>query len=256
VTVLSLHPWVGLAAGVAGLAFGIAGTNFALSVPAEGKLPPLSISFSVAGHRIGHLVCGGGIAGIVTAMVGLVLGRSIAAPALVVCSVVGVALAIVDLRCRRLPYAMTSVLYLSAGLAFAAAAVADRDAIPIFRAAASSAAALAALLVLALALPGQLGLGDVFLFGWVVFSLAWFGWHPVVVGVLAGLIGQAVAAAALRIRHGPGYKLPMGPALLLGWFVGVAAAAVNLGFVLGVVLELTLGIDQGSVGGRSRRWRR
>jgi leader peptidase (prepilin peptidase)/N-methyltransferase len=170
-------------------------------------------------------VGGSATAAVVTATVGLVLGRSFATPALVVCSVVGVVLAIVDLRCRRLPYAVTSVLYLSAGLAFAAATVADRDAIPIVRAAASSTAALAALLVLALALPGQLGLGDVFLFGWVVFSLAWFGWHPVVVGVLGGLIGQAVAAAALRIQHGPGYKLPMGPALLLGWFAGVVAAA-------------------------------
>ena len=222
---LSLHPWLGLAAGVTGLAFGTAGTNVALSVPAEGKLPPLSISFSANGHRISHLVGGGAIAGVATAMVGLVLGRSIATPALVICSVVGVALAIVDLRRRRLPYAMTSVLYLSSGLAFAAAAVADRDGIPIFRATASSVGALAAFLVLALALPGQLGLGDVLLFGWVAFTLAWFGWHPVVVGVLAGLVGQAVAAVALRIHHGPGYKLPMGPALLLGWLVGVVSTA-------------------------------
>lgn len=169
---------------------------------------------------------GASIAGILAAIVGLVFGWSIAAPTLVICSALGVALAIVDLRCRRLPYAMLSVLYLASGLPFAIAAAVDRDGSLIIGATASGAAAIVAFLVLALALPGQLGLGDVFLFGWVVFSLAWFGWRAVEIGVLAGLIGQAIAGLVFRARRGPGYKLPFGPALLVGWFVGVVEAAV------------------------------
>jgi leader peptidase (prepilin peptidase) / N-methyltransferase len=221
----SIHYWVIVAAAGLGLIMGAVGTNFALQVPTGVGLPSLGRSVSFAGQSRGKLLIGASIAGIVSAILGLVFGWSFATPTLVICSALGVALAIVDLRCRRLPYAMLSLLYLANGLPFAIAAAASRDTGLIVQASVSAATAIVAFLALALALPGQLGLGDVFLFGWVVFSLAWFGWRAVEVGVLAGLAGQAVAGLVLRVRRGPGYKLPYGPALLLGWFVGVVTAA-------------------------------
>lgn len=225
----NIHYWVSMAAAGLGFVLGFVGTSFALQVPAGTGIPPFSHSFSIAGRPKGQLLLGASIAGVLAAILGLVFGWSIATPALVICSAIGMALTIVDLRCQRLPYAMLSALYLASGVPFAIAAIANRDAGLIVRASASAAAATAAFLVLALALPGQLGLGDVLLFGWLVFSLAWFGWRPVEVGVLVGLVGQAVAGLVLRVQRGPGYKLPYGPALLLGWFVGVVVGGCDAG---------------------------
>jgi leader peptidase (prepilin peptidase)/N-methyltransferase len=158
-------------------------------------------------------------------VLGAVLGASRLTPAYWLCGVLGVALAIVDVRTQRLPYAMGGVLYASCAVAFVVSAAGSGDASPLVRAVLAAALAFTGFLVLALAFAGQLGLGDVVLVGWVAFSLGWFGWGVAAVGLLAGLILQALVGILFLARPGPKRALPMGPALLIGWLVGVLIAA-------------------------------
>ena len=68
--------------------------------------------------------------------------------------------------------------------------------------------------------------GDVVLGGgWIALSLGWFAWRATALGLLVGLVVQAAGGVVLLARAGPRRTLPMGPALLLGWLVGVMAGA-------------------------------
>jgi len=128
-------------------------------------------------------------------------------------------------RSRRLPFRLTGALWASSGLCFVGAAVTGQDARPLVRAATAGVVTAGVLLVVALALPGQLGLGDVALAGAVTFNLGWLSWRAAVIGLLAALLVQGVIAIALRLRRRERAMSPMGPALLAGWILAVAATA-------------------------------
>src|SRR4051794_34795044 len=103
------HPWAALTFGVAGLALGGFLARFALSVPAERPSATAPPSAAAESYRTrAALIIGSLLAGCAAAGIGLLHGISIVAPAYVISSTIGVALGIVDLRCRRLPYSMTS----------------------------------------------------------------------------------------------------------------------------------------------------
>ncbi|WP_018802446.1 prepilin peptidase [Salinispora arenicola] len=149
----------------------------------------------------------------------------IALPAFWLFTVVGVGLAIIDARCRRLPHRLTGSLWLSSGLSFLAAAILDGDVEPLLRAAGAGATTSAILLLVALAMPGQLGLGDVVLAGAVTFNLGWLSWQAAATGLLAGLVIQgSVSIARSRRRADRAKASPMGPALIAGWLLAVALA--------------------------------
>ena len=142
-----------------------------------------------------------------------------------VCGVIAIALAIIDLRVQRLPYMLTGVMYGTSVVAFLIHAATTGEVQPLVRAVIAGAVAFVAFLFLALAFPGQLGLGDVVLVGWIALSLGWFTWRAAALGLLAGLAVQAVVGLAFRLVSQGDHALPMGPALLLGWFVGVVIGA-------------------------------
>lgn len=141
------------------------------------------------------------------------------------CGVIAVALGIIDVRVRRLPYMLAGVMYASCVAAFLIHMAITGEVRPLVRALVAGAVAFLAFLVLALAFPGQLGLGDVVLVGWIALSLGWFAWRAAALGLLVGLVVQAAGGVVLLARAGPRRTLPMGPALLLGWLVGVMAGA-------------------------------
>jgi leader peptidase (prepilin peptidase)/N-methyltransferase len=217
---------VGVVAGVVALPVGAFTIGFAVAVPSEGPLPRPSLSMLTFRGRAPVMVVGAALVALVSAILGGLLGASILMPAYWLCGILAVVLAIVDIRRGRLPFAITGVMYVVSAVVFVADALVGRDATELVRAGIGAVVVLVAFLALALALPGQLGLGDVVLLGWVAFSLAWFGWRIAVVGLLAALIGQALVGAMVRLRSGAGRTLPLGPALLLGWLGGVVVAAV------------------------------
>lgn len=110
---------------------------------------------------------------------------------------------------------------------FGVEAIAEHDFVPPGRATAAGLVVSAAFLGLALALPGQLGLGDVVLVGWIASTLAWLNWSNLVLGLVTGVSLQFLAAIALLLfrRTSRGAALPMGPAMWVGWLIGVVTAA-------------------------------
>lgn len=165
------------------------------------------------------------LAATAAAVIGANVPWGVALPAFWLIAVVGVGLAIIDVRCCRLPHRLTGSLWLSSGLSFLAAAVPGGDIEPLLRAAGAGAATSAILLLVALAMPGQLGLGDVVLAGATTFSLGWLSWQAAATGLLAGLLLQGIMRIAGSRRRAERAKAsPMGPALIAGWLLAVMFA--------------------------------
>jgi len=151
-------------------------------------------------------------------LAGLRFGWSWALPAFLVLASAGVLLAVVDLRHRLLPNRVVLPALVLGVLLLALPAALD-DAWPaLLRAVLGAGALFTLFLVLALASPGGLGMGDVKLAALVGLHLGWLGWSAVALGALAGFVVQAVVALALLVvrRIGLRGELPFGPAMLAG----------------------------------------
>jgi leader peptidase (prepilin peptidase)/N-methyltransferase len=80
-------------------------------------------------------------------------------------------------------------------------------------------------LVLALAVPGGMGFGDVKLAGVVGLFLGFLGWVPLFVGVFAAFVLGGVFGVVLMTfrRAGRRSAIPFGPWMLAGAWVGAVA---------------------------------
>jgi leader peptidase (prepilin peptidase)/N-methyltransferase len=215
---------IGIASAVVGFAVGVPASAIVVAVPPEGRLsmsrrwwaadrvPP---SWRVA---VAVFVCGA------TGLVGLRLGWSLALPACLLTAVSGVLLALIDIRRRRVPYVVALPTYGACMTTLAVAAVIHGSGASLVRAVLATAALSGGFLGLALAMPGQLGLGDVVLVGVLGATLGWLGWEAVWAGLVAGLLLQAATVLVLLMlrRTRMGLAVPFGPALVGGWLVAVA----------------------------------
>jgi leader peptidase (prepilin peptidase)/N-methyltransferase len=177
------------------------------------------------------------LSGAVLGTVGGGLGADPALPAYLWLGAVGVTLAVIDIDCHRLPDRLTLPSYPVGVLLLGAAALARHDLAALGRALLAAAAVAAVFLLLALASPRSLGLGDVKLAGLLGLHLGFLGWAEVLLGLLAGfLVGAAVAVALLAGRRA-GWRtdVAFGPSLLAGALaavlVGRQLAAAYLGAV-------------------------
>lgn len=140
---------------------------------------------------------------------------------------VGVLLAVVDFRVRRLPDPLT--------LPFAAAALALLGVTALLpeHAGAWTTALLGSLAlgagyyVLYRINPGGMGFGDVKLALGAGAVLGWYGWPAVMLGTLAGFLSGALYGGALVVAGKAGRKtaVPFGPFLIGGAFVGLLMGA-------------------------------
>jgi leader peptidase (prepilin peptidase)/N-methyltransferase len=165
---------------------------------------------------------------LLTALTVLRTGPSWELPAFLLLAVVGVLLAVVDLRHRLLPNRVV-LPALAAGTALLLlAAVADGAWDALLRAVLGAAALFAVYLVLALVSPGGLGMGDVKLAALLGLYLGWLGWAAVVLGALAGFVVQAVVALGLLATRRIGLRgeLPFGPAMLAGAALVIGGTAL------------------------------
>lgn len=214
-----------LAAGslaAAGALTGIPIAAIAYAVPARGsiRLPrqwwhdALARPATVAATSI----LTGGAAGLVAGSLPL----TPALPAFWLFAVLGIGLAITDLRQRRLPHAITGTLWIACSVGMAIESVVTREAHSLIAAILAGAAVALLALVIALALPGQLGLGDVSLSGVIAMSLGWLSWQAAVSGLVMGIGAQAVVALVKRAQGASRRsRVPFGPALLLGWLAAI-----------------------------------
>lgn len=146
---------------------------------------------------------------------------------------VSIALALIDLETRRLPNVLVLPTYaVGAVLLTAAAALGGQ-----WAHLASAGVGLAGLglgyLLLAIARPGGMGLGDVKLAGALGLYLGWLGPETLAVGSIAGFLLGGGAGLVLLLR-GAGRRatIAFGPWLLAGAWVGILAGPAIAGAYL------------------------
>lgn len=147
-----------------------------------------------------------------------------AMPAFLLLASLGVALSGIDLDVHRLPNPLVFTGYLvGAPLLLAATLLGAGDgSAALVRAAIGAVGIFAFHFVAMLAYPGGMGFGDVKLAGVTGMYLAWLGWGPLVVGVMASyVIGAGAGLVAGKGKRGQG--IPFGPCMFAGVALGVTA---------------------------------
>ena len=157
------------------------------------------------------------------AVMALRFGLDPVLPAYLYLAAVGLALALIDLDCKRLPDALTLPSYPVAAALLGIAALAGSDSGSFVRALLGGAAMYALYFALCFAYPAGMGFGDVKLAGVLGTYTAWLGWGTWAVGVFLGFLLGGVFGVALLLAKKGGRKtaVPFGPFMLLGVLVAV-----------------------------------
>ena len=136
---------------------------------------------------------------------------------------ISVALALIDIDSHKLPNKIVLPAYVVGVVLLGTASVLAADYDSLLRAAIGSAAMFLAYLLMALAYPRGMGLGDVKLAGVLGLFLAWVGWGPLAVGAFAAFVLGGVFSIILLALHRVGRKsgIPFGPWMLGGAWVGI-----------------------------------
>lgn len=163
---------------------------------------------------------------LVTGLLGATIGPAPLLLVLLPAALLGILLAVIDLRCLRLPDPLVALLAAATVLPLSAAALLSGDPTRLGRAALAALLSGTVYLIIAL-LPGAgLGLGDVKLATVLGFTLGFLGWPALMVGLLAPhLINGPIALVLLLTRRAERRTaLPLGPALLAGALLGCLLA--------------------------------
>lgn len=150
-------------------------------------------------------------------------GADWALPAYLYLAAVGLALALIDLDCKRLPDALTLPSYPVAALLLGGAAALGSESGELLPALLGGLAMFGLYFGLAFAYPAGMGFGDVKLAGVLGMYLGWLGWGAWAVGVFLGfLLGGVFGIALILVKKG-GRKtaVPFGPFMLLGVLIAV-----------------------------------
>ena len=144
-------------------------------------------------------------------------------PSYLYLAAVGLALALIDLDCKRLPDALTLPSYPVAVVLLGVAALVGSDSGEPLRGLLGGAAMYAVYFALCFAYPAGMGFGDVKLAGVLGLYTGWIGWGAWAVGLflgffLGGVFGLALIAAK---RGGRKTAVPFGPFMLLGVLIAV-----------------------------------
>ena len=153
-------------------------------------------------------------------------GLTWAVPAYLVLIFVCLVLAAIDLSAGRLPNRITYSAFPLVAVLLVTASVALGDLSRVSRAVGASALVSGFFLLLCVAFPQGIGLGDVKFTATLALALGWLSWSAVVVGLFAAfLLGGLASVIAMLVwrldRHTP---LPFGPWLAAGTLVALLAA--------------------------------
>ena len=152
------------------------------------------------------------------AIMALRFGLDPVLPAYLYLAAVGMALALIDLDCKRLPDALTLPSYPAALLLLGAAALLGSSSGEFVPAALGGLAMFGVYFALCFAYPAGMGFGDVKLAGVLGMFTAWIGWGTWAVGLFLGFFLGGVFGILLIVLRKGGRKtaVPFGPFMLLG----------------------------------------
>jgi len=211
-----------LACGVAGLAVGAYLPGVVARVPA-GR-PALMGGFGPreqwsVGRALPIVLATAAIFGLLAARFGPVPEL----PAYLYLGAVGLALAMIDLDCRRLPNSLTLPSYAVGVATLGVAALATRNGEAALRALGGMVVLFGVYYLLALIHPAGMGYGDVKLSGVLGLYLGWLGWGELVVGTVLAFLLSAIAGVGLIVAGRATLKsaLPFGPFMLAGALLAV-----------------------------------
>lgn len=142
-------------------------------------------------------------------------------PAFLLLGAVAAAVSISDVTAWRIPSAVVLPAYPTVAALLALAYAPDGPWWPLARAGIAAVLAVAFYLLLTLAAPGQLGLGDVRLGGLLAGGLGVLDWSAVATGLLAGWLLAAAAMVLCRPGSTGHRVLPFAPFLVAGTLVAV-----------------------------------
>ncbi|ASR54480.1 prepilin peptidase [Cellulomonas sp. CW35] len=164
--------------------------------------------------------------GVAFALVTWFAGVSWVLPALLYLAAVSIALALIDLDCKRLPDPIVLPSYGVAAALLALAAwnpggTAQWSAL--VHAAIGAAVMFVVYFVLLVVYPSGMGFGDVKLAGVLGLYLGYYGWASFVVGWFAAFLLGGLFSVALLVggRAGRKTQVPFGPWMVLGAWVGI-----------------------------------
>lgn len=150
-----------------------------------------------------------------------------ALPAYLFFGAVGIALTAIDLDVKRLPNAIVYPTYVVLAALLTGASLLEGGVEPLLRAAIGAASLLAFFLMLVLAYPGGMGLGDVKLAGVIGAALGFLSYPAVVIGAFAAFLIGGLGGAALMVvrRSNRRTAVPFGPSMVAGALVAIFASA-------------------------------
>jgi leader peptidase (prepilin peptidase)/N-methyltransferase len=163
-------------------------------------------------------------------------GAALALIALLYLAAVSVALTFIDIEHHKLPNAIVLPSYVVGAALLALSSLFVGDASSLLRAAIGGAGLFVAYYLLAMLYRGGMGFGDVKLAGILGFYLGWLGWAEFAVGAFAPfLLGGIFSVALLALkRAGRASKVPFGPWMLAGAWVGIGCGPLIADWYLGL----------------------
>jgi leader peptidase (prepilin peptidase)/N-methyltransferase len=148
---------------------------------------------------------------------------------------ISIALAAIDLDTQRLPNVIVLPAYAVAAAAFLASAALGDGWSHLAGAAIGAVALFVVYAIPAFLRPGAMGMGDVKLAGVLGAFLGWIGADAWAVGTIAGfLIGGLVGVGFILAGRGRGARVPFGPWLLAGAWIGILAGPELATWYLGL----------------------
>lgn len=150
-------------------------------------------------------------------------GLDPALPAFLYLSAVGIALALIDLDHRRLPFALTAPSYPIALVLLVAAVAVERDLGRLVSAIVGLVGLFGVYRLLHAISPRGMGYGDVMLSGILGLYLGYLGWGPLFVGAFLGFLLGSVGGLLLIAARRAGLKshVPFGPYMIAGTLIAV-----------------------------------
>ncbi|MFI5857927.1 prepilin peptidase [Streptomyces parvulus] len=190
----------------------------------EAVYGPRAAGEAVYGHRAASLAL---VTALVCAALAAATGTRPELAVWLLLAPVGVLLAAVDLKVRRLPDPLTLPLAGAAVALLGLTALVPEHAGEWTTALLGALALGAGYLVLFLINPAGMGFGDVKLALTAGAVLGWYGWPTLMLGTFAGFLLGAFYGGALLVARRAGRKtaIPFGPFLIAGAFLGVLAGA-------------------------------